>query len=432
MAGLLAARALSGRFGRVTVLDRDSLPHRPVTRGGVPQGRHTHGLLARGRQALEELLPGLTDDLVARGAGTGDLHRSARWYVGGTRLAPGDSDLLGLATSRALLEWYVRQRVTASDTVHVRERTSVLDVVWDRSRSRVTGVRFVDRDEADPSAQDAVVLEADLVVDASGRASRLPQWLRRAGYPEPPQQAVRIDVTYATRTFRRLPGHLGGDLSLVRAATPASPRGAAAVAQEEGRWSVSLAGYHGERPPVSLDGFVGHAARYGGADLARLLRDAEPLDDGASYRFASSRRWRYDRLARLPAGVLAVGDAVCSFDPVYGQGMTVCALEAVELGRCLETEEPRRTEQFFRRTARLVDGPWAMVLGGALDLGSPGRPPLRTRGVNRYLRSYVAAAAHDPELAHAYLAVANLSARPESLFSPRRVARVAAAGGRHR
>jgi 2-polyprenyl-6-methoxyphenol hydroxylase-like FAD-dependent oxidoreductase len=334
IAGLLAARALEGRFGQVTVVDRDALPDQPVPRVGVPQARHTHRTLGRGRRALEELFPGLTDALVARGAVPGRL-----------------------GVSRPLLEWYVRQRLTSSPQVRFLERTAALDLRWDPAGGRVVGVRAVNCD--DPSTTPlATTIEADLVVDASGRASRLTEWLHRAGHAEPRQQLVRVDLTYVTRQFRWSSVDLGCPPQLVVTPRPGIAGAATAMRQENGVWTVSVAGYHGNRPPLELERFLAAASLYGGSHLAGMLNHAEPLDDGTSYRFPANRRWHYEGTA-VPPGVLAVGDAVCTLDPLLGHGMTLSALEALNLGA---HGLGRPAAAFFRRTARLLAGPWSVAV----------------------------------------------------------------------
>src|SRR5829696_6780343 len=219
MAGLAAARVLADAYERVTVLERDALPAAAAHRKGVPQSRHAHALLAGGRAALEELFPGLTDELVAHGALSGDLQAEGRWYNRGLRLCPAPSDLQGIAVSRPLLEGSIRERVRALPNVRVVDRCDAAGLVATPDGRRVRGVRVIRR--ADGSAEE--VLEADLVVDATGRGSRSPVWLEALGYPRPAQDEVRIGVAYASRIYRRRPDHADGDRAVVVAATVAPP-----------------------------------------------------------------------------------------------------------------------------------------------------------------------------------------------------------------
>jgi flavin-dependent dehydrogenase len=421
IAGLVTARVLVDHFDQVTVLDRDKLPTEPVSRAGVPQGRHSHGLLARGLEALEEIFPGFTDDLRMQGAVVDDLQDKGRWFHGGRMLRQSDSGLMGLCVSRPLLEGYLREVVRHWPRVTVHEGASVLDLVFDDLNRRVVGVRVADMVDDAPAGE----MRADLVVDASGRMSRTPAWLERRRFQAPREEKVRVDLAYATRTFRRRPGQLDGQSVLVCAASADTPRAGALLAQEGERWTASVAGYHGERPPTELADFLDYCERLANPAMANALRTFEPLDDGATYRFTANVRRRYEELERFPAGLLVTGDALCSIDPVHWQGITTAALEALTLRRCLAAGRADLAERFFRAAGRLIDSPWSIAVVSDLDLtDTEGGRTRRTRLTNRYVRMLRRAAADDAILATAYLRVANLKTRPESLLAPRLVARV--------
>ncbi len=433
MAGLLAARVLADHYPTVLVLDRDELPREPVDRPGVPQGRHSHGLLARGRDVLETLFPGLTDDLVRRGALLADVQATTRVYIGDRPLAAAAGDLRSLRVSRRLLEWYVRQRVAALPGVEIRDRTSVVDLVVDPAGGAVTGV------VASPVDGDGrLEMGADVVVDASGRTTRVPVWLSRHGVTTPPEERVRVDVSYATRRFRRPPGHPdGGARTVLCPPTPRTPRAAVAIPQELGGLTVSVAGYHGDRPPTDLDGFAEFARTCCSPAIADLVTGLEPVDDGATYRFAANRRARFERAAAHPAGLVVLGDALCAFDPVFGQGMTVAALECLELGRCLSESRDDLARRFFPRAAVHLDTPWTLVVGSIRrqpdpDAVTPDGPrrrrlPERRQAVDRYVRALQRAATDDAVLADAFLRVVHLVEPSPSLLRPRYAARVAKA-----
>jgi 2-polyprenyl-6-methoxyphenol hydroxylase-like FAD-dependent oxidoreductase len=241
MGGLAAARVLADAYRRVTVVDRDLLPAPGVQRRGVPQGRHAHGLLARGREVLEELFPGLTDELVARGALYGDIQLHGRWYNEGVRLRQGPSGLNSLSVSRPLLEGQIRRQLAAFPNVSIVDGCDVAGLVATPDRRRVTGIRTLRRGTGPEQ-----VLEADLVVDATGRGSRSPAWLAALGYEPPEEEAVRPRAAYASAVYRRRPAeHLGGDRVVILAATQATRRGAAMLAMEDDRWIVTLFGYLG-------------------------------------------------------------------------------------------------------------------------------------------------------------------------------------------
>ena len=246
MAGLLAARSLLDHYERVTIVDRDDIPSRPQPRGGVPQGRHAHGLLAEGRTILEEMFPGLTSDLTARGARLGDVGLEGVWCFTPRPLARRESGLTALLVSRSLLEWYVRERVTASPAVTLREDASVLDLAFSGDDTRVVGVIVQDRDGGTPA-----LLPADLVVDATGRGSRTPEWLERRGYQAPAEEVRRVDKRYTTYRVREAAdGSTAWALAV--AAQPGLHRGGIMLAEEGGSRVVSLVGRFGERPPVAL------------------------------------------------------------------------------------------------------------------------------------------------------------------------------------
>ena len=415
MAGLLAARVLADAYTQVIVVDRDDLPDPPMHRRGVPHGRHIHALLARGQQALEELLPGLTADLVASGAPAGDLLGNGRWYLNGHRLRQAPAGLVMVCASRPVLEGAVRARVRALPNVAFLDARDIVGLVASADGGRVTGARVLRR--ADRAAED--VLDGELVVDATGRGSRTPIWLEALGYPRPDVEQVRIGLGYATRSYRLPPDALGGDLAVVHGGTPAHPRGGAMLRLEGDRWMVTLGGILGDHPPTDPDGFLGFARSLRFSDIYESVRDAEPLDDPVAFRFPVSVRHRYERLDRFPDGLLVLGDAVCSFNPIYGQGMTVAALEALALRRHLQPGTQPQSGPFFTDLARVVDVPWDIAVGGDLVFpGVEGRRTLKSRLINAYLARLHAAAAHDATLAAAFLRVTGLVTPPQSLLRP--------------
>jgi 2-polyprenyl-6-methoxyphenol hydroxylase-like FAD-dependent oxidoreductase len=421
MAGLLAARVLADAYAQVMVIDRDELPQADAHRRGVPQGRHVHGLLARGQQALEELLPGLTAELTAQGVPAGDMLADTRLYLSGHRLRRAPTGLVVLCASRPVLEGHVRARVRAIPNVRFLDRCDILGLGTTPDDRRVTGARVLRR--ADGSAEQ--VLGADLVVDATGRGARTPMWLEALGYPRPREERVGIGLGYATRTYRLPPDALGGDLAVMQAATPEHPRTGGLQLLEGGRWMLTLGGILGDHPPTDPDGFLGFARSLQFPDIYETVRDAEPLDGPVAFRFPASVWRRYERLRRFPDGLLVLGDAVASFNPIYGQGMSVAALEALTLRRHLEDGTRPHPRRFFADLARVVQVPWEIAAGG--DLVFPdvqGRRTPKGRLLNAYIARLHAAAARDAGLADAFVRVAGLVAPPQTLLHPRVAVRV--------
>jgi 2-polyprenyl-6-methoxyphenol hydroxylase-like FAD-dependent oxidoreductase len=416
MAGLLAARVLADSYGRVTLVERDVLPETGEQRRGVPQGRHVHALLARGGQVLDGLFPGLTAEVVSAGAPAGDLLGGIRWLLSGYRLRQADIAQPVLFPSRPMLEAHVRDRVLALPPVTVLDGHTVLELTTDGRA--VTGVRVAG------GAGAVRTLDADLVVDATGRGSRTPVWLEQLGYPRPRADRVEIGVGYASRPYRLPPDALGTDKLILHSWTLDHPRAGALAAQEGGRFLVTLAGMLGDHPPTDLKGFRAFAASMPGGDIFRAIDSGEPDGEPAIFKYPANVRHRYDLLRRFPEGLLVLGDAQCAFNPVYGQGMTVAALQAEVLSRVLTGGGARVWRRYFRQTARVIDAPWQIATGTDLAFpGVTGRRTAKIRVVNAYLPRLHAAAAVDPALAAAFVRVTGLLARPESLLRPDRAVR---------
>lgn len=418
LSGLLAARVLSDHFERVMLLERDHFPALSEHRKGVPQGRHAHGLLASGFMAIKSLFPSLEDELIRAGAVPGDVVGDMRWYQYGGCKAKFNSGLSGLVLSRPLLESAIRRRVVGQPNVQALEGCNVQGLIASPDRRRVCGVRLARRAGGGEEA-----LTAELVVDASGRGSQLPIWLEALGYDRPAQDTIKIGVGYASRVYRRRPGELDGDIGvIINPKPPEEKRLGGMVAMEGDRWMVTLGGWLGDHAPTDEQGYLAFARSLPAADIYDIIKYAEPLSDIAVYKFPSNLRRRYERLARFPEGCLVTGDALCSFNPIYGQGMSVAALEAVALQDCLNehywttglTELPRR---FFKRAAQVIDIPWK--LAASADFNYPevkGRRPMGTGLVNRYVSKVHQVATRDRKVCRAFFDVANLLKPPAHLF----------------
>jgi 2-polyprenyl-6-methoxyphenol hydroxylase-like FAD-dependent oxidoreductase len=420
IAGLVAARVLVDSFDEVVVVERDRLPEGAEYRRGTPQAQHVHALLAGGQQAFEELFDGLTAELTGLGAPVGDMLEDVRVYFGGHRLRRSRSGLLGVHVSRPALEACIRARVRAMPSVTLLDECDAAGLTATREGTQVTGARIIRR--ADGSAEE--MLAADLVVDTTGRHSRVPATLESLGYPRPPVERVEIGVGYATRTYRLDRDLLGGDLGILVGATPEHPRGGALAAVEGGRSLLTLFGILGDHPPTDPVGFEQFAASLQFPEIHQAMRQVEPLDDPVAFRHPASVRHRYERLRRFPDGLMVMGDAVCTFNPIYGQGMSVVALQGIALRRHLAELGGPRPLEFLREVSRIVDLPWGMASGG--DLAFPGVEGRRTVGM-RVLGAYVArlqaGAAHDARLGRAFLRVAGLVDPPQALLRPGVVAR---------
>jgi 2-polyprenyl-6-methoxyphenol hydroxylase-like FAD-dependent oxidoreductase len=408
MAGLLAARVLSDHFTRVTILDRDAFPNTPEDRRGVPQGRHTHGLLAGGRETLEYFFPGLTDELLSQGALPGDLLNTIRWYIEGGRHARFHSGLDGIVLSRALLEYHVRQRTLARENIHLQSNTAADGLIVDKAKDRVIGASVGNE-----------IVSADLVVDATGRGSHAPQWLEEAGFPRPQEDRIEIQLVYSTCLFRRSPSDLDGDIAVVYGADSATGRSAAMLAQEHDRWIVTQAKYDGHNLPKDVPSFIEFSRTLPSSDVYDVISRAEPLCQPFEARFPANLRRRYEHLSRFPLGFLVFGDAMSSFNPVYGQGMSVACMQARELEKALAGGQEQLAQRFFPRAARVVDSPWEIAVGADLRIATTKGPRTRKSAiVNWYLARLHRVARKDSVAALAFHRVANLLEPPPSLFRP--------------
>ncbi|MBI3207471.1 MAG: FAD-dependent monooxygenase [Candidatus Solibacter usitatus] len=412
MSGLLAARVLTGHFAKVTLIERDTFPPVGQHRRGVPQSRHTHGLLCSGRAVLEKLFPGLSSALVQQGAVMGDTVRDARWFNEGACLARPVSGLEGLLVTRPLLEGTVRERLRAIANFQSVEDATVSMLLLNGDRSQVTGVR-VSRGGAEET------YDADLVVDASGRGSKSPEWLAQLGYETPRVEEVQISLSYTTRMFRRRPDHLNGDVAAIIPPTPEGKRGGVMLAQEDNRWTVTLISHFGPAAPLELDGFREFARTLPGPYIWEVVKDAEPVTEPIGAKFPASVRRRYEKLHRFPQRYVVVGDAVCSFNPIYGQGMSVAALESQVLDACVRQGLDDAGRRFFAQATPVVDIPWSIAVGNDLRMKETVGP--RNAGVNFinwYMSKLHRAAHHDDRVSLAFHRVANLLAPPPSVMHP--------------
>jgi len=423
MAGLLATRVLSDRFETVTLVEKDPLPDEAVPRPGTPQAHHIHAMQRAGQATLDDLFPGYSDDVIEAGGVVLDFATDVEIYQQGAVLADGPTRIPQYNASRPLFEQVTRRRVAGLDGVTVRDECHFRELLVDDQASTVEGVALR---TADGEQQ----LDAELVVDATGRTSRTPAWLENNGYAAPPLDEVSIDLAYSTVLLER-----PADARRAFLVLPDAPRtrGAAVFPIEGGRWLVTLAGMHGDRPPTDPAGFVEYAASLPVDDVSRLLDEHALVSaDVHRYPFPSSVRRRYEDLDRFPDGLLVIGDAIASLNPIYGQGMSVAALEAVQLHHALATAgRDELARRFFERAARVVDDAWSLAVGSDFEFPSTTGPkPFGTGLVNRYVARLLRKAHTDGRLTEAFLRVVAMENRPSSLFRPGVVWRVARPGRR--
>lgn len=416
-AGLFAAAALAD-IADVTLVERDPLPDGPLPRRGVPQARHAHLVWSGGVKAFNELLPGAVDEVVARGGRLvhimGDMVSRAPNEVWFRRFLA--THHRNLVCSRNLLDAVLRALVLAHPHVSVRQNTTALGLAGDAHR--VTGLRV-------DSEGDISTLEADLVIDASGRGSHTPQWLSTLALPKVAERRVDAGVAYATRLFRAPHSAADHDFPLVNVqANPAKApgQGGIIVPIEDGQWIVTLSGTRGGEPTSDPDAFTDFALGLGDPVIGELLKEAEPLSDVATTRSTANHRRYYEKAKHWPDGFVVLGDAIACFNPVYGHGLTVAAQGALavrDIARTTPLAAPGTARRMQRAAARPVAAAWDLAVGQ--DAFYPGAADTPPNAVERFLARFVDHAvetgAANPRALGALLDVMSLEKPATRLFS---------------
>jgi 2-polyprenyl-6-methoxyphenol hydroxylase-like FAD-dependent oxidoreductase len=419
IAGLTAAGALADHFDNVVVLERDTLPSEPMHRAGTPQARHVHGLLLSGQRALSELFPGFEQDLARAGAVPLRVGLDVRVERAGYDPFPQrDLGWFIYAASRPAIERAVRRRVESRANIELCQRCRVQEVLGSTNGGgAVTGVR------SENGKGESETVTADLVVDASGRGVPTLGLLRSIGRPLPEETTIGIDLGYATSIFSipdDAPTDWKGVMTFGQA--PHNSRGGLMLPLEGNRWMATIGGRHGDVPAGDAEGFLTYAKALRTPTIYNAIRHAKRLDGVARYGFPASVRRHFDRLDTFPRGLLPIGDAICCFNPVYGQGMSVAALEACLLKRLLERSREagdpitELVSTFFDEIQTLIETPWSVAM---LDFAFPETRGQRPEDFEMTLKFGIALtrlAAEDP-------AVHKLTLEVQHLLKPRSVYR---------
>jgi 2-polyprenyl-6-methoxyphenol hydroxylase-like FAD-dependent oxidoreductase len=422
--GLLVARVLSDHFNQVFLIERDKFNDQPEVRKGQPHAQHLHALLASGREILERYFPDLINSLQEGGAILADMGQAARWYIAGGYRLQYHSGMTSILLSRPFLEYEIRRRVMMLPNITVLDGYSVEGLMTTPERSHIVGVRL----KRFAVAEDYTPLQAALVVDACGRGSASLQWLSALGYAKPPETVVKVGLAYASRIYHRQPGDLpNATLAIVSADPPHCPRSGVIFPIECDRWMATLASWGEDHPPLDEETFLDFTHHLPAPDVYNILRRAEPLSGVISYKYPASLRRHYEKLRQFPSGYLVMGDAFCSFDPAYGQGMTSAALQATVLDELLriKTDPQQLARQFFKRAAKIVDIPWQLAVGEDFRFPTTqGKKPLGADFLNAYVGLVHRATHVDPVVYERFLKIMNLQSAPSSLFHPKMIWRV--------
>lgn len=435
MAGLLTARVLSDHFEQVTLIEADKPHDGPEPRKGVPQGRHTHAVLSGGAEIIDSLFPGMWDEMCKAGTRRADLASDWAWFHYGVWKSRQPSQLYMYCQTRPFLEWHVSQRVQQIDNVTIRPRHKVTELLHDDQNHQVIGVAVAPRDAG--KDEQPFELRSTLVVDTSGRGTRAPKWLEQLGYGRPEEELVKTEIGYASRIVR-LRDDLARDWAcmLVYPQPPHDTRVGYIFAVEGGRHIVTLAGYCADYPPADEDGFTAYARSLCRPEYFDALRDSEPLSPISSYRLPGNLRRRYEQMSRFPDGMVVLGDAVCSFNPLFGQGMTTAAFGAKTLQECLAShgrDIRGLSQDFQKKTCSYNDVAW--LLATSEDLRYPDVEGKRMPGLgalNWYKRQLLEMSSFDPDLQQRFLALLNFKAGLSAILHPGVVAKALRWGARRR
>ena len=412
MAGLLAAAVLSDFFDEVVVIEKDELPNTPKLRKGVPQGAHVHTFLGYAVNAMEKLIPGIMEDLYA--AGAVKIRRNQDiWFhdtVGPTPIR--DVGIITPSVTRPLLEHTTRQRVLALPNVWMRDSTRLVDFEIDKS-GRVTGALV----EADGRSE---LVSANLVVECSGRATRMPRWLQAKGFGEVPTQRLKISMAY-TSGFFRPPADLADDhWACLMLAIPPSRRAAYLTPVDGGLWLATMYGREGEMAPRDAVGFVEWTKGLAHPVIHEKLAQAEPVSEFRTYKIPTGIWCRYDQMPRFPVGLLPMGEAMTSFNPMYGQGISLAAGQALSLRAVLaDGQNDDLASHYFAGCLELNSIGWSVM--ETRDLAYPSTTGERPADLEDRWRMGVAIrklAEQDAEVHALSVHVTHLLESPKSLARP--------------
>lgn len=419
IAGLLTARVLADFYDEVVLFERDRYPEGALPRRGVSQGHHVHLLLMRGMRILDNLFPGLLAEMAAAGAPVIDPGRElcvlSYW---GWRVQF-DSEMEMLTFTRPFLDRHILRRLRRHSNLNLVDGTAVNGLEASAKSGRVTGVKIAHRG----AGGDIQVVEADLIVAANGRYGRMPDWLSKLGHERPAKTEVDPQLGYSSAIFRppaRLRRKWKWKGLLLLGDPPHMTRGGVILPVEGDRWLVTIFGNCGDYPPTDYEGFLEFAATLRSPLLYEGVRQAEPLSAIRGNRSTKNVLHHYHELPNWPQGLLVVGDALCAFNPVYGQGMSVAAIESLEIANCLRGgDSSALTGGCQQRLYDVVKMPWLMAIGEDLRWGANGaKVNLSTRIAHRYLDRVLSLVTTSQSVAQEFTEVSNMLKSPLSLIRP--------------
>ena len=420
--GLFAASALAEAYREVIIVDRDELIGVTEARRGAPQARHINGLLVQGARVMEELFPDITAEMVADGCPLTDLSGTVLWYFNGKPLKQVRAGLTNIAARRPLLEAHLRRRVQELKNVTFMERYDITGLVATADNSAVTGVKVQANDRENAEEE---VVSADLVVDATGRGSRTPVWLESMGYERVPEEGTKIGLGYTSRHYVLRTDTFGTNHSIIAVANPTLPRGAIFTKTDGGTVELTAYGLLGDHPPTDPEGFNAFVKTLAAPQIHEMIIDADPLDDPVLYKYPTTLRRRYESMASLPDGLLIMGDAICTPNPIFAQAQTLAALEALALRDLLRQGKLPQPMEFQKEVGKIVDLAWEMTEGVNLSFpGVEGNRTFKLKMMLGYMYRLQIAATRDASITEAFMRSAGLVDTPDALMKPGLVRKV--------
>ncbi|WP_009634184.1 FAD-dependent oxidoreductase [Synechocystis sp. PCC 7509] len=428
IAGLLSARILSDRFASVTIIETDKLPELPSPRIGVPQSVQPHILFTKGYRILGELFPEIEEQLKAGGAisidWTREFHHFNRMGWNANSLTP--SDLISVTCSRPLLEWSIRQQLAKYANVQFVDGYRVTRLL--SRETQITGVAL--RSSTGLETE----LSASLVVDASGRRSQAPNWLKELGFAPPPETIINPFLGYATRRYQQPEGFKSNwKVMLISSAPPTGTRLGYLAKIENGEWIATLGGYGGDFPPIDDRGFLDFARSLPSLEFYQAIKNAQPTSRIYAHRATTNRLRHYEQIT-LPQGFVALGDSVCALCPVYGQGMTVSAIATTILRDWLNqspTLSALKPARFQKKLAKSNSLSWMLATGQDLRFATTkgGDKPIKSGGFfHSYTERLLKLTNSDPNMNALLMEVAHLLKSPLALYHPQVVFQVLTKG----
>jgi 2-polyprenyl-6-methoxyphenol hydroxylase-like FAD-dependent oxidoreductase len=423
LAGLLTAAVLARHLDRVTVIERDRLPEGAAWRRGVPQARHAHNLMTAGHEAMERLFPGIREELLQAGAVRVRMPEDMLLLTAGGWMPRFHTELAMMTSSRPLIDSVVLRRVKALRQVSFLDETEAVGLLTGPDRQRVLGLRIRRKSPAGANGWGLPEdLPADLVVDAAGRNSRLPEWLAELGYGEPAQSVVDAQTSYSTCVFEPPAGHSADWNCILLQYSPQNPRQGILNPIEDGRWMVSLAALGGDRPPADIEGFLAFSRQLRSPVLYEVLRNAEPVTPIHRSGRTENRRRHFEKMSRWPERLVVLGDCAGALNPSYGQGMSVAARSALALDGMLESAQSLDGlgSRFRRRVAKCIDLAWSIA--ATADMAYPwavARVAMAARARLAYLYRVIDASPYSQAATQALLDINQMVATPQAVARPR-------------